>query len=98
MAQQTLDKLRDLADGQIDFKGQGLAELLSTLLLSAFAALSFVVGFTQQDIKLAVYIGLVGTSLTFLVVVPPWPYFTRHPVKWLDVNARKSIVAIETTT
>ncbi|ROT38830.1 microsomal signal peptidase 12kDa subunit [Sodiomyces alkalinus F11] len=98
MAQDALDKLRDLADGQIDFEGQKLAELLSTLLLSVFAVLSFMVGFTLQDIKLAVYIGLVGTCLTFLVVVPPWPFFTRHPIKWLDAYASRSLVAIETTT
>lgn len=45
--------------------------------------ISFFVGFVSQDIKLALYIGLAGTALTFLVVVPPWPFFKQHPVQWL---------------
>lgn len=48
-------------------------------------AISFLVGFFLQDIKLALYIGLGGTALTFLLIVPPWPFFNRHPVKWLPV-------------
>ncbi|KAG9502403.1 hypothetical protein J7337_005230 [Fusarium musae] len=33
MAEQALDQIRDLVDGQIDFEGQKLAELLATVLL-----------------------------------------------------------------
>ena len=39
----------------------------------------------MQDIKLAVYLGLGGTAATFLLVVPPWPFFNKNPVKWLPV-------------
>ncbi|PMD28343.1 microsomal signal peptidase 12kDa subunit [Hyaloscypha hepaticicola] len=85
MADQLLDQVRELAEGQIDFEGQKLAELLATALLAAVGAISFLVGFFLQDIKLALYIGLGGTALTFLLVVPPWPFFNRHPVKWLPV-------------
>ncbi|KAJ3951187.1 hypothetical protein N0V92_012406 [Colletotrichum tropicale] len=35
MADQILDQVRDLAEGQIDFEGQKLADLLATLVLSA---------------------------------------------------------------
>jgi signal peptidase complex subunit 1 len=48
--------------------------------------LSFLAGYMLQDIKLAVYVGLAGTALTFLVIVPPWPFFNQHPVKWLPVG------------
>lgn len=48
--------------------------------------ISFIVGFFLQDIKLALFIGLGGTALTFLLIVPPWPFFNRHPVKWLPVG------------
>lgn len=39
----------------------------------------------MQDIRRALYIGVGGTILTFALVVPPWPYLKRHPVKWLPV-------------
>ncbi|KAF5499826.1 Signal peptidase complex subunit 1 [Colletotrichum fructicola] len=89
--------VRDLAEGQIDFEGQKLADLLATLVLSASGALAFLVGFFLQDIKLAVYIGLAGTALTFLLVVPPWPFYKRHPVKWLESNGTgiRNVATIE---
>lgn len=40
----------------------------------------------MQDIKLAVYIALGGTAAVFVLVVPPWPFFNRNPVKWLAVG------------
>jgi len=86
MADQLLDQVRELAEGQIDFEGQKLAELLATALLATVGAISFIVGFFLQDIKLALFIGLGGTALTFLLIVPPWPFFNRHPVKWLPVG------------
>ncbi|CAI0649964.1 unnamed protein product [Colletotrichum noveboracense] len=117
MADQILDQVRDLAEGQIvsaarrlypnhvalmsaspqDFEGQKLADLLATLVLSASGALAFLVGFFLQDIKLAVYIGLAGTALTFLLVVPPWPFYKRHPVKWLESNGTgiRNVATIE---
>jgi len=86
MADQLLDQVRELTEGQIDFEGQRLAEFLATTLLGIAGVISFVVGYFLQDIKLALYIGLGGTALTFLLVVPPWPFFNRHPVKWLSIG------------
>jgi signal peptidase complex subunit 1 len=50
------------------------------------------VGYFLQDIKLALYIGLGGTALTFLLVIPPWPFFNKHPVKWLPVGGATAVV------
>lgn len=47
---------------------------------------AFLVGYVLQDIKLALFIALGGTALTFLVAVPPWPIYNRNPVKWLPVG------------
>jgi signal peptidase complex subunit 1 len=49
-------------------------------------AIAFIVGYVLQDIKLAIYIALGGTALTFLALIPPWPFFNQHPVKWLPVG------------
>lgn len=45
--------------------------------------IAFIVGFLQQDIRMALYIGLAGSALTFLVVVPPWPFYNKNPEDWL---------------
>lgn len=53
---------------------------------SIVQAVAFVVGYFLQDIKLAVFIALGGTALTFVVVVPPWPFYNKHPLNWLPVS------------
>jgi len=86
MADQLLEKARDIAEGSIDFEGQRFAEFLATGLLVIFGALAFFVGFAKQDIKLALMTGLGGTMFTMALVVPPWPFFNRHSIKWLPVG------------
>ncbi|EMR69859.1 putative microsomal signal peptidase 12kda subunit protein [Eutypa lata UCREL1] len=95
MADQLLDQVRDLVDGQIDFEGQKLAEVLATVVLSAVGVVSFLIGFILQDIALALKIGLGGTALTFLLVVPPWPFFNRHKVEWLPVGGGSAITSTQ---
>ncbi|KAI9811808.1 MAG: hypothetical protein M1826_003029 [Phylliscum demangeonii] len=85
MADQIFDVLRDTLDGIIDFRGQQVADTLTTWLLSISGVIAFVVGFVRQDIFLTLYLGLAGTALTFAVVVPPWPAYNRNPVRWLPV-------------
>ncbi|KAH9903725.1 microsomal signal peptidase 12kDa subunit [Xylariomycetidae sp. FL2044] len=93
MAEQLLDQVRDVVDGQIDFEGQKLAELLATALLAISGAVSFLVGFFLQDIALALKIGLAGTAITFLVVVPPWPFFKKSPLNWLPPGGGSAVAS-----
>ncbi|KAF2087550.1 SPC12-domain-containing protein [Saccharata proteae CBS 121410] len=83
MADELLEKARDVFEGQIDFDGQRLAELLTTALLTTAGIVAFLTGYFTQDIALTLWIGLAGAVLTFVVVVPPWPFFNKNPVTWL---------------
>ncbi|KAI9772887.1 MAG: hypothetical protein M1840_008769 [Geoglossum simile] len=83
MAEEILEKAKDVLDGQIDFEGQRLADSLTTALLILSGVLAFIIGIVTQEIYLASYIGLGGVALTFLVVLPPWPFFNRNPIQWL---------------
>lgn len=73
-----------------DFKGQLLAERLSTALLSISGLLAFLVGYVTQNIYQTLYVGLGGTALTFLVVVPPWPFFNQSPQPWLSAKTGRA--------
>lgn len=55
--------------------------------------IAFNVGYTTQDIAMTIKIGLAGTLLTSLIVVPPWPFFKKNPFKWLPVGT-----GLETST
>ncbi|KAK3079802.1 hypothetical protein LTS18_003874 [Coniosporium uncinatum] len=95
MADQLLEQARELLEGQIDFEGQKLAELLSTALLSTVGVIAFFYGFFTQDIKMTLWIGLAGTALTFLVIVPPWPFFNRDPLQWASAQNGVGGLSIE---
>ncbi|KMU73883.1 hypothetical protein CISG_03861 [Coccidioides immitis RMSCC 3703] len=78
-----LAPLQDIFEAQIDFHGQRLAEILSTVLLILFGAIGFIAGYIYQDIFITVLIGTVGLISTMLVVVPSWPIYNKHPEPWL---------------
>lgn len=95
-----------------DFEGQRLAEMITTALLGTVGVcyvylfdypeylhsqvIAFFLGFVSQDIKLTLYIGLAGTALTFLAVVPPWPFYNKYPEQWLPpYNSTTSGVSID---
>lgn len=48
------------------------------------------VGYIYQDIHLTVWIGLAGTIVTALAVVPPWPMYNKNPEKWLVPRTGKA--------
>ncbi|KAL8791492.1 MAG: hypothetical protein Q9213_000109 [Squamulea squamosa] len=95
MADQLLQQAQDLFEGQIDFEGQKLTELFSTIILALTGLLAFVLGFAQQNIWMTLWIGLGGTALTFLVVVPPYPIYNENPENWLRANSGISGAGIE---
>ncbi|KAL9126917.1 MAG: hypothetical protein Q9217_004112 [Psora testacea] len=83
MADQLLKQAQDLLEGQIDFEGQKTTELISTVLLVVSGLLAFIIGFTIQNIYVTLWVGLGGTALTFLIVVPPYPFYNKSPENWL---------------
>lgn len=58
--------------------------------------LAFLAGFITQNIHYTLYIGLGGTALAFVAVVPPWPFYNKHPAPFLPAKSgRGSYGAIE---
>jgi len=56
---------------------------------------AFFAGYTTQDIYKTLWIGLAGSALTFLAVVPPWPFFNKHPETWLPPSTNVAALNIE---
>jgi signal peptidase complex subunit 1 len=57
--------------------------------------IAFLVGYMAQDIRLSLYVGLAGTALTFVVIVPPWPFFNKNPENWLPSRKATSGIRID---
>ncbi|KAI8977806.1 microsomal signal peptidase subunit [Trametes punicea] len=84
------DFVQKLIEGKIDFEGQKLAENIARHSLIVATAVSFVAGFALQSLR--VTFGLFASSVVLLsiVVIPPWPIYNRHPVKWLPAKETKA--------
>jgi len=87
MADELIGQVADLLEGQIDFEGQRVVDLLAKVFMSMAALMAFGVGYWLQDITLALRVGLFGTALAFFAIVPPWPLYKRHPIKWYSQGA-----------
>jgi signal peptidase complex subunit 1 len=62
---------------------------------SRLQIIAFFVGYFTQDIRLSLYVGLAGTVLTFLAVVPPWPFYNKNPEGWLPASNAKQAFNID---
>lgn len=67
---------------EMDFSGQRLADILSTVMLWTGAAVAFIVGFTLKDFELMIQTFGGFVVLTLLIVVPDWPFYNKHPIQW----------------
>jgi signal peptidase complex subunit 1 len=54
--------------------------------LTGVQIISFVVGYSTENVYNALFTGLGGAVITMLVCVPPWPFLNRNPVKWLPAR------------
>ncbi|KAH8548490.1 putative signal peptidase-like protein 12 kDa [Umbelopsis sp. PMI_123] len=82
--------LADYLECNIDFEGQRLAELISQVILTISAIIGFLYGYVQQSLEATVLIFGVGFAITLLVTLPPWPFYNRHPVKWVSTQDEKT--------
>ncbi|KAJ1820469.1 hypothetical protein LPJ56_001336 [Coemansia sp. RSA 2599] len=79
-----MDLLKPLFEsGRIDFKGQDLASSLTTVMLVLSAVVALGVGFLQNALSQTFYTYAGGVVLTYLVVLPAWPFYKRSQAKWL---------------
>ncbi|KAK4978468.1 hypothetical protein LTR66_005856 [Elasticomyces elasticus] len=79
MADAIIEKARELFEGQI-----------VCFSIHACAATAFLVGYITSNVYWTLYVGLGGTVITFLIVVPPWPIYNENPVQWLPAKGRGS--------
>lgn len=54
------------------------------ILLLVFAAAALATGYIIGSFRMMMLIYAGGVVFTSLVTVPNWPFFNRHPLKWLD--------------
>ncbi|XP_019059419.1 PREDICTED: probable signal peptidase complex subunit 1 isoform X1 [Tarenaya hassleriana] len=84
---------------QMDWQGQKLAEQLMQILLLIFGVIAIVAGYSMGSFRMMMLVYAGGVVLTTLITIPNWPFFNRHPLKWLDPSeAEKHPRPLATTT
>jgi signal peptidase complex subunit 1 len=68
----------------MDYEGQKLCENLFYWIIIIFGAIGWVYGYMEQDFVHVFYAWGVGMILSIIICVPDWPWFNKHPIKWLD--------------
>ncbi|VEU34690.1 unnamed protein product [Pseudo-nitzschia multistriata] len=68
----------------MDYEGQRLSELIFYWLIIGFGGVGWVIGYFRQEFFIVFKFWLVGVVLSTVLCVPDWPFYNRHPIKWLD--------------
>lgn len=68
----------------MDYEGQKLCENLFYYIILLFGGVGWIYGYIHQDFVYVFYAWSVGMVISVVLCVPDWPFYNRHPVKWLD--------------
>uniref|UniRef100_A0AAV1TET1 Signal peptidase complex subunit 1 n=1 Tax=Peronospora matthiolae TaxID=2874970 RepID=A0AAV1TET1_9STRA len=67
----------------VDYKGQARAEILLVVCYVVICTPAWIHGYFKQDFTSALHAWMVATVVSALLILPNWPIYNRHPVKWL---------------
>ncbi|TDL18225.1 microsomal signal peptidase subunit [Rickenella mellea] len=81
--------LQTYLEGRIDFEGQNKVEKITRIALPGITATAFFAGLATQSLRLTFSLLGLATLALALMVVPQWPMYNEHPVKWLPVKDAK---------
>lgn len=73
----------DKLDPPIDYHGQELATKLFYVIIYFGYAFSLAVGIVLSDLKYTLYLGVLTLALSIIVVVPPWRFYRKNPLKFV---------------
>lgn len=72
----------------MDFKGQERSEKLGLKMLIVTAVVCFFLGYYKQDFRLMMGLFAAGFLLTFVITVPNWPMYNKHPIEWVQTKSK----------
>ena len=73
----------------MDLVGQRNAERLYMFLLLATAVPAYLLGWYSGSMRLMLVLYGSGAATAVALTVPDWPFWNRHPLKWLPAGSAK---------
>ena len=90
MARGFWNKVGEIVCTTQDFEGQRLAEHVYIVLISTCCLLGFVLSCITRQFMYTGYAALFSTILSIILVLPPWPWYNKHPVSWSSGSKKKN--------
>ncbi|KAG5436878.1 hypothetical protein PCANB_001631 [Pneumocystis canis] len=84
-----MKKIKKLAYGYIDYEGQTVSGILANIIIVFFSVLAYLAGFFFQNLMITFCTFIIGVLVSFIVIIPPWPIYNMHPVKWHQPSKSK---------
>ncbi|KNC80132.1 hypothetical protein SARC_07505, partial [Sphaeroforma arctica JP610] len=57
------------------------------VILTASGIIAVLYGYHEQSFEKSMIVFGVGAAITFLLTLPPWPFYAKDPVKWLPADS-----------
>ncbi|VUZ46049.1 unnamed protein product [Hymenolepis diminuta] len=84
-------KLSDLYEEySMDLEGQKLAERIMNVVLPLFCFIGFIAGYLMEQLSISVGLTCLGLLICAIIVLPSWPMYRKHPLKWQKCEKRHS--------
>ncbi|KAK4698614.1 signal peptidase complex subunit 1, partial [Phenoliferia sp. Uapishka_3] len=91
-----INAIKNYFDARIDFAGQEQTEKLARSIIWSFTGIAFIVGFFAQSLRITFGIFSAGVVLTLVLILPAYPAYNSHPVKWLPkLGGSEAVVSKE---
>ena len=66
----------------MDFEGCVLCERMYMFILLMFSTVGWIWAWNVQKMWIATYSCAAGLLVSYILCVPDWPWFNRHPLSW----------------
>jgi len=77
----------------MDLVGQRNAERLYMIILLAVAVPAYLLGWYYGSMRLMLVVYAAGAAAAVALAVPDWPFWNRHPLRWLPAGSVKRSAA-----
>jgi len=77
----------------MDLVGQRNAERLYMIILLAVAVPAYLLGWFYGSMRLMLIVYAAGVAAAVVLAVPDWPFWNRHPLRWLPAGSVKRSAA-----
>ena len=77
----------------MDLVGQRNAERLYMIILLAVAVPAYLLGWYYGSMRLMLAVYGAGAAAAVALAVPDWPFWNRHPLRWLPAGSVKRSAA-----